>query len=38
VPYYFCVMNYAVVAGLIRFLKGGQKGTWEKAKRKSMTS
>lgn len=38
VPYYFCVMNYAVIAGLFRFLKGGQKGTWEKAKRKSMTS
>jgi cellulose synthase/poly-beta-1,6-N-acetylglucosamine synthase-like glycosyltransferase len=38
VPYYFCVMNYAVVAGLIRFLKGGQKGTWEKAKRKTMST
>lgn len=38
VPYYFCVMNYAVIAGLFRFLKGGQKGIWEKAKRKSMTS
>lgn len=38
VPYYFCVMNYAVIAGLFRFLKGGQKGTWEKAKRKAMTS
>lgn len=34
VPYYFCIMNYAVVAGLFRFLKGGQKGSWEKAKRK----
>ncbi|WP_162340269.1 glycosyltransferase family 2 protein [Cyclobacterium salsum] len=34
VPYYFCLMNYAVVAGLIRFLKGSQKSTWEKAKRK----
>ncbi|WP_158856546.1 glycosyltransferase family 2 protein [Lunatibacter salilacus] len=38
VPYYFCVMNYAVIAGLFRFLKGGQKGTWEKAKRKAMTT
>ena len=38
VPYYFCVMNYAVIAGFFRFLKGGQKGTWEKAKRKAMTS
>ncbi|MCC5935915.1 MAG: glycosyltransferase family 2 protein [Lunatimonas sp.] len=36
VPYYFCVMNYAVIAGLIRFLKGGQKGAWEKAKRKEL--
>ena len=35
VPFYFCMMNYAVVAGLIRFLKGSQKSTWEKAKRKS---
>lgn len=35
VPYYFCVMNYAVLAGLFRFIKGNQKGTWEKAKRKS---
>ena len=38
VPYYFCVMNYAVIAGLIRFLKGGQKGAWEKAKRKELQS
>ncbi|WP_339922118.1 glycosyltransferase family 2 protein [uncultured Cyclobacterium sp.] len=35
VPFYFCMMNYAVVAGLIRFTKGSQKSTWEKAKRKS---
>ncbi|MFC4873269.1 glycosyltransferase family 2 protein [Negadavirga shengliensis] len=34
VPYYFCMMNYAVLAGLFRFLKGNQKGVWEKAKRK----
>jgi biofilm PGA synthesis N-glycosyltransferase PgaC len=38
VPYYFCVMNYAVIAGLIRFLRGGQKGAWEKAKRKELRS
>nr|MBI1229745.1 glycosyltransferase [Cytophagales bacterium] len=38
VPFYFCVMNYAVIAGFFRFLKGGQKSTWEKAKRKAMTS
>mgnify|MGYP003627941686 CR=1 FL=1 len=35
VPFYFCMMNYAVIAGLIRFMKGSQKSTWEKAKRKS---
>lgn len=29
-PYYFCVMNYSVVAGLIRFLKGSQSAVWEK--------
>jgi cellulose synthase/poly-beta-1,6-N-acetylglucosamine synthase-like glycosyltransferase len=36
VPYYFCVMNYAVVAGLKRFLSGAQKATWDKAQRKIM--
>lgn len=35
VPYYFCMMNYAVVAGLIRHVKGNQKGIWEKARRKN---
>jgi cellulose synthase/poly-beta-1,6-N-acetylglucosamine synthase-like glycosyltransferase len=35
IPFYFSMMNYAVVAGLLRFLKGSQKSTWEKAKRKS---
>ncbi|MBI0398569.1 glycosyltransferase family 2 protein [Cyclobacterium marinum] len=35
IPFYFCMMNYAVVAGLFRFLKGSQKSTWEKSKRKS---
>ena len=34
IPYYFCVMNYAVIAGIIRFLKKGQSSAWEKAKRK----
>jgi len=33
-PYYFCVMHYAVLVGLQRFLSGDQKGTWEKAERK----
>lgn len=36
VPYYFCVMNYAALAGLKRFLSGKQKGAWEKAQRKAM--
>lgn len=34
VPYYFCIMNYAVLAGLRRYLSGKQKGTWDKAERK----
>jgi hypothetical protein len=29
-------MNYAVVAGLKRFLSGAQKATWDKAQRKIM--
>ena len=33
VPYYFCVMNYAVYAGFMRFIKGSQSVVWEKAKR-----
>ncbi len=36
VPYYFCIMNYAVLAGLQRFLSGRQKATWDKAERKVM--
>lgn len=34
IPYYFCVMNYAVFAGLLRYLRSEQKVTWDKAKRK----
>ena len=34
IPYYFCVMNYAVLAGIIRFFSGGQSVMWEKAVRK----
>ncbi len=33
VPYYFCVMNYAVYAGFLRLLGGRQTVLWEKAKR-----
>ncbi|MCE7066060.1 glycosyltransferase family 2 protein [Dyadobacter sp. CY326] len=36
VPYYFCVMNYAVIAGIIRFYKGNQSAAWDKSKRKSV--
>lgn len=32
-PYYFCIMNYSVVAGLVRFLKGSQSAIWEKNSR-----
>jgi len=34
VPYYFCVMNYAVLAGQIRYFFRGQSVIWEKAIRK----
>ena len=33
VPYYFASMNYAAMAGWLRFLKGKQSVKWEKAKR-----
>ncbi|MEM0991919.1 MAG: glycosyltransferase family 2 protein [Bacteroidota bacterium] len=33
VPYYFCVMNYAVFRGLLRYLSGSQSVMWERAKR-----
>jgi biofilm PGA synthesis N-glycosyltransferase PgaC len=35
VPYYFCMMNYAVLAGIRRYYKGTQSAAWDKAKRKS---
>ncbi|MDB5009615.1 MAG: icaA 1 [Mucilaginibacter sp.] len=34
IPYYFCMMNYAVIRGIIRFAAGKQSAIWEKAKRK----
>ncbi|MXV16299.1 glycosyltransferase family 2 protein [Hufsiella ginkgonis] len=34
VPYYFCVMNYAVIAGIIRYFRKKQSAAWEKSKRK----
>jgi len=34
IPYYFCMMNYAVLAGLLRYYFGEQSVIWEKAIRK----
>ncbi|MBE9602504.1 glycosyltransferase family 2 protein [Pedobacter sp. MC2016-24] len=34
IPYYFCLMNYAVVAGMIRYARKNQSAAWEKSKRK----
>jgi biofilm PGA synthesis N-glycosyltransferase PgaC len=34
IPYYFCVMNYAVLAGMLRYYKKNQSAAWEKSKRK----
>ncbi len=33
VPYYFCIMHYAMIAGGIRYLRGKQSVIWEKAER-----
>ena len=34
IPYYFAMMNYAVIRGIFRFAAGKQSAVWEKAKRK----
>ncbi|MEQ7799511.1 glycosyltransferase family 2 protein [Pedobacter sp. ASV1-7] len=34
IPYYFCVMNYAVIAGIFRYFNNNQSAAWEKSKRK----
>ncbi len=34
IPYYFCVMNYAVYQGFLRITKNKQSAIWEKAERK----
>ncbi|WP_256010598.1 glycosyltransferase family 2 protein [Desertivirga xinjiangensis] len=34
IPYYFCIMNYAVLAGIRRYIKKQQSSVWEKSKRK----
>ena len=36
-PYYFCIMNYSVVMGLVRYLKGSQSAIWEKNSRMTAT-
>jgi biofilm PGA synthesis N-glycosyltransferase PgaC len=38
VPYYFCVMNYAVLMGIIRYFTKKQSAVWEKAQRKQGTA
>lgn len=35
VPYYFCMMNYAVLAGILRYYRKNQSAAWEKSKRKA---
>ena len=34
IPYYFCMMNYAVYKGMIRYFKGQQSVLWERAARR----
>jgi biofilm PGA synthesis N-glycosyltransferase PgaC len=34
IPYYFCVMNYAVLMGIIRYFSKKQSSMWEKSQRK----
>ncbi|MBT1704470.1 glycosyltransferase family 2 protein [Chryseosolibacter indicus] len=38
VPYYFCVMNFSVYAGFVRFLKGKQSVVWEKSRRAAVSA
>lgn len=33
IPFYFFIMNYSVILGFLRFVKGKQKAAWERAKR-----
>lgn len=34
IPFYFCMMNYAVIAGIIRYIGKNQSAAWEKSRRK----
>jgi biofilm PGA synthesis N-glycosyltransferase PgaC len=36
VPFYFCMMNYAVIAGIVRYFKKAQSAAWEKSVRKPL--
>ncbi len=36
IPYYFCMMNYAVFAGFKRYMKGSQSVLWEKSARRTV--
>jgi len=37
-PYYIFIMNYAAILGGIRYFKGNQSATWERAKRAKLNS
>jgi len=34
VPYYFCMMNYSIIAGMVRYWRNKQTSVWEKVERK----
>lgn len=34
IPFYFCMMNYAVIAGMLRYVRNNQSAAWEKSRRK----
>lgn len=36
IPYYFCVMNYSVIAGILKFARKEQSAIWEKAERRQI--
>jgi cellulose synthase/poly-beta-1,6-N-acetylglucosamine synthase-like glycosyltransferase len=36
VPFYFCMMNYAVIAGIVRYFRRTQSAAWEKSLRKTV--
>jgi poly-beta-1,6-N-acetyl-D-glucosamine synthase len=34
IPFYFCLMNYAMIAGMKKYMSGQQISVWERSKRK----